>query len=51
MTGRYATEDLAFRRVRVLQQHGTWPGVILHGDGSASLTFDPYAPLPAEDDQ
>jgi len=41
MTGPYATEDDALRHVDVLRQHGTWPGVIRHADGTCSLTYDP----------
>lgn len=41
MTVRYPTADAAFARVNILRRHGTWPGVRLHPDGPASLTFDP----------
>lgn len=48
VTGRYGTRDAAFRRAEVLRQKGTWPGVITHADGSASLTYDPQDTITAE---
>lgn len=47
MTGRHASEDAALKRAGTLRQHGVWPGVRRHADGSASLTFDPEAVAPA----
>jgi hypothetical protein len=41
VTGPYATEDDAQRRVNALRQHGTWPGTVRHPDGTYSLTYDP----------
>lgn len=51
MTGRYATPDRAFVRAEVLRRSGIWPGVRLHGDGSASLTFDPQDTTTTTEDQ
>lgn len=50
MTGRYGTQDAALRRADVLRQKGTWPGVITHPDGSASLTYDPQDTITVEDE-
>ena len=37
--GTYADEEAAFRAVDSLRKNeGIWPGVILHADGSCSLT-------------
>lgn len=42
MIGEHANEDKAFAEVnRIRSATGHWPGVILHGDGSASLTWRP----------
>lgn len=48
MTGRYGTEDAALRRVNALREKGTWPGVVRHPDGSASLTYDPQDTITTE---
>lgn len=39
--GRYRDFDAAARRVDQLRQAGRWPGIILHGDGTCDLTWDP----------
>lgn len=43
MSGRYPSEERALTRSRVLQEHGTWPGVIRRADGTADLMYDPEA--------
>lgn len=48
MTGRYDSADRAFARVGVLRQQGTWPGVVVHQDGTADVTFDPEIIAPEE---
>ena len=36
--GTYRDEEAAFKAVETLKKDGIWPGVILHADGSCSLT-------------
>lgn len=36
--GTYASEEAAFKAVEMLKKDGFWPGVVLHADGSCSLT-------------
>jgi hypothetical protein len=51
VTGPYATEELALRRVEALKHSGIWPGVRRHADGSASLTFDPQETTTTEENE
>lgn len=41
LIGRYPSEAQAFRRVDKLKEHGMWPGIRVHDDGSADLLYDP----------